>query len=201
MDKDTKAVILTGSIGCGKTTVANLLRLQGYKVIDVDKIAKDALEVKKDKVLELFGKDVTDTKGEIVRSKLGALVFGDEAKRKLLESLLHPYIYQEVDRQSLALEKFKVPYFLDLPLFFESTHHYTYRFVACVYAPKSMQLKRVMSRDGLDEKAALERIESQLDIEVKKEKSDFVIENIGLLKDLQANVESFLEKLEKAFRG
>ncbi|WP_172402326.1 dephospho-CoA kinase [Helicobacter sp. 13S00401-1] len=201
MDKDIKGVILTGSIGCGKTTVANLLRLNGYKVIDVDGIAKEALDIKKEEVLKLFGNEIADEKGHISRAKLGILVFGDSEKRKALETLLHPYIYAQVDAQCLKLEKFKVPYFIDLPLFFESKHRYVYRFIACVYAPKTLQLQRVMTRDKLDENEALKRIDSQLDIESKKAKSDFVIENTGSLKDLQANVEAFLQNLEIAFKS
>lgn len=192
------ASVLTGGIACGKSVVANLLRLYGYSVIDADKCAHKILSQNSKLIAAHFGSEVIESSG-VNRAKLGQIIFNDKAKKELLESILHPLIFKEITQQGSKLEKRKSPYFMDIPLFFESKSEYKARFIICVYAPKSLQLERLMQRNNLSESDALKRIDSQLDIEIKRHRSDFVIENVGDLKDLQKNVEAFLDKFSKFY--
>lgn len=184
--------VISGGIGCGKSSVANLLRLYGYSVIDADSVAHDVLNEKSEEIIENFGSEILEN-GKINRTKLGEIIFNNRAKKELLESILHPQIWEKISQQCEILEGKKKPYFMDIPLYFESKHKYKARFVICVYASKEIQLERIMKRNNLSKEEALKRIESQIDIESKRQKSDFVIENTSDLKTLQKNLDAFLE--------
>ncbi len=208
-------IALTGCIGSGKSSVASLLKLHGYKVICADTIAHEVLESCAGEVLTRFGEgilqedsikqDFADKTGSkatnttIDRKKLGALVFGDEKARKDLESILHPKIQERILTQAKELEKSCVPYFLDIPLFFESgaKTRYPVAFVAVVYAPRELCLARVKKRDNLDEKSINARLDSQIDIEKKRELADFVITNTNGVRELQNAVEDFCTHLAR----
>lgn len=194
------ANILTGGIGCGKSTAATLLTLHGFRIIDADKISHSSLDLAKECVIESFGNDILkDDKSDIDRAKLGNIVFQDLDKKAKLESILHPMIRQRIMEECAILEARKSPFFIDIPLYFESKHKYPARFVICVYATRDMQLERIQKRNDLKICEAIKRVDSQIDIEIKKAKSDFVIDNTGDLKLLQKNIESFLQEFLKHY--
>ena len=128
----------------------------------------------------------------ISREKLGNIVFNNAEKKAKLESILHPLIQQYIAQECEILEKKKSPYFIDIPLYFESKYEYKKRFVICVYATRDMQIQRIQARNNLSLEDAIKRVDSQIDIEIKRSKSDFVIENTSDLKTLQKNIESFV---------
>ena len=169
------AVALTGSIATGKSTVSKIFQDFGLVVIDADKIAHEMLHAQKSKIAHLFGENVLSNEG-IDRQELGKIVFADSTKRKQLEALLHPLIYAEIERLSREEDKKSKPYLVDIPLFFESTR-YPIDKVLVVYTPETLQLSRLMARDDMDEKEALSRIIMQIDIEEKKQKATYVIDN------------------------
>lgn len=184
--------VLTGGIGCGKSTLANLLKLEGFNVIDADSIARKVLDEKSEEVIAHFGSQIMQD-SKINRAKLGEIIFNNPDKKELLESILHPQIHEIIMAKCEIFESKKKPYFMDIPLYFESKYKYPSRFVICVYASKEMQLERIMKRNNLSKADALKRIESQIDIETKRVRSDFVIENTSDLKTLQKNLETFLK--------
>ncbi len=177
------AVALTGGIATGKSSATVILSLYGFRFIDADKIAHAMLDQQYQKTAELFGADYVVNE-KVDRVKLGKLVFADTHKRKMLEALLHPLIYDEIVRLSEEQEKFKKPYIVDIPLFFENRRYPIKRSVVC-YAPKSTQIERLMKRDGYTEEEALRRVESQMDIEEKRKLATYVIDNSKDLKQLQ----------------
>ncbi len=191
------AIVLTGGIATGKSTVANLLKLYGFHVIDADQIAHQVLDAQSEQIAKLFGEQYVQD-GKVLRKKLGALVFHNSEERKKLEHLLHPKIKEEIIRQAKAQERFKVPYFIDIPLFFE-TKNYDLSPVVVVYAPKELQLKRLTKRERLPREEALRRIELQIDIEQKRQMADFVIDNSKDLKHLQNEVEDFVQTIKDRY--
>lgn len=194
------ANILTGGIGCGKSTTARLLSLHGFKIIDADEISHKALDMAKECVIYEFGNSIlTKDTHCIDRKKLGNIVFQDSIKKAKLESILHPIIRQNIIKECAILEEKKSPFFIDIPLYFESEYKYSARFVICVYATKDIQIQRIQKRNNLDLQEAIKRIDSQLDIEIKKAQSDFIINNTSDLKALQKNVESFLQTFLKYY--
>ena len=185
--KFKNAIVLTGGIGTGKSTVASFLKLYGYKIIDADEISKKIFEEKKDKIKEIFGTNE--------RKKLRKIVFNDKEKLKVLEDLILPDVKKEVLQKASLLEKDNIPYFVDLPLYFEKQNYDEFEKVLVIYAPKETQIKRVMSRDNVDEKNAKAILNNQLDIEKKKSLATFVIDNSKDLKNLQKEIETFLKNL------
>jgi len=185
--KFKNAIVLTGGIGTGKSTVASFLKLYGYKIIDADEISKKVFETKKDKIKEIFG--TTD------RKELRKIVFNDKEKLKILEDLILPEVKKEVLNKAKELEKDNVPYFVDLPLFFEKQNYDEFDKVLVVYAPKELQIQRVIKRDKVNEEDVKAILNNQMDIEEKKARADFVIDNSKDLKHLQKEIEKFLQKI------
>ncbi|MBC2882619.1 dephospho-CoA kinase [Campylobacter sp. Marseille-Q3452] len=215
------AVVITGSIGSGKSAVCELLRDRGFEIIDADQISHYVLDLCAAQVAEIFGsqyvvqKDVqAENSGShaefdanpgeeilsapcasVDRKKLGELVFKDPAELAKLEALLHPKITAEILSQARALEAKGRLYFVDIPLFFEGKRYEFFDKVAVVYAPKYTLIARVMKRNGLDRAAAKHRVELQTDIEQKRAMADFVIDNGGDLENLKEQTQEFLEKI------
>ena len=189
------AIVITGSIGSGKSTVCEILRERGFEIIDADSIAHEQLNLCASEVAAEFGDEVL-IGGKIDRKKLGALAFKDAGKLKILERILHPKIRLEILSRAAKLESAGRTYFVDIPLFFERRDAYKeFSRVAVVYAPKDTLISRVMKRNGLDHAAAKHRVELQTDIEQKRAMADFVIDNSGDLENLRNETGSFLEKI------
>ena len=188
MSSDFKnAIVLTGGIGTGKSTVASFLKLYGYKIIDADKISKEVFEEKKETIKKLFG--TTD------RKKLRKIVFNNKEKLKQLEDIILPEVKKRVIETAKKYEKDNIPYFVDLPLYFEKQNYKEFNKVLVVYAPKEIQIKRVMQRDNASKEEVESILKNQMDIEEKKSLSDFIIDNSKDLKHLQKEIENFIKKL------
>jgi dephospho-CoA kinase len=191
------AIALTGGIATGKSTTCNLLKLYGFHIIDADKIAHKILQEQKEEIKRVFGSEYVKD-GVVDRKALGRLIFNNDLEREKLQNLLHPKIKEEIFLLAKKQERFKVPYFIDIPLFFE-TKNYEIDKVALVYAPKDIQIQRVMKRDNLSYEEAKKRVLLQMDIEKKKELANYVIENFKDLKSLQNEVEIFVERIKDEF--
>ena len=192
------AVALTGGIATGKSTVAKFFSFFGFTVIDADNIAHEVLDQQYKAVGKLFGDKVIKNK-KVKRKKLGKIVFKDEEKRKELEALVHPLIYEEIERLSEAEDRLAKPYLIDIPLFFE-TKRYPIERSLLVYADKKTQIKRLMHREGYSKKEAKRRIDSQLDIEKKRKKSDYIIDNMDDLNHLKNECERVKEIILQEIR-
>jgi len=171
------AIVLTGGIATGKSSAAEYFRSYGFEIVDADKIAHRMLDDQAGQIAKLFGAQFLSG-GKVDRKALGSVVFADSHKRKVLESLLHPLIREEVAVQAEKLEQESTPYLIDLPLFFESGA-YPFEQVIVVYAPREIQLQRLMAREGYDEAEALRRIDAQMDIEQKRIQATYLIDNSG----------------------
>ncbi|MBD3789538.1 MAG: dephospho-CoA kinase [Campylobacterales bacterium] len=191
------AIALTGGIATGKSSATIILSLYGFRFIDADKIAHQILDEQSFAIGEMFGKELV-YEGKVDRKALGKIVFSDPVKRKELEAFLHPLIYEEIECQALIQEEFRKPYIIDIPLFFEG-ERYPIEKSLVIYTPKEEQLKRLMRRDGYDEAEARKRIDLQMDIELKRQKATYVIDNSGDLKQLQHECERVKEAILKDF--
>lgn len=188
------AIVLTGGIATGKSTVSNFLKMYGYSIIDADKIAHRLLDKNSDKIATTFGREFIK-EGRVDRKELGKLIFSDKEARKKLEELLHPLIKEAIEAEATKLEKHNIKYFVDIPLFFE-TKNYDIKTSLVIYTPKELQLIRVIKRDKLSNREAIDRINSQMDIEEKKKLATYVIDNSSDLKHLQREVEKFMKKIK-----
>jgi dephospho-CoA kinase len=191
------AIALTGGIATGKSTVASLLGLNGLRIIDADAIAHQILDQNAAWVAETFGEAYVKN-GKVDRPSLGKLVFSDADAKAKLEAFLHPKIREAIVAESEKQDKFEFPYLIDIPLFFESGA-YDIEDSVVVYTPKPTQLERFMKRNGFSEEESLRRIESQMDIDEKKARATWVIDNSGNLKHLQDECEKFVDMIKKKF--
>jgi dephospho-CoA kinase len=188
-----RGFVVTGSIGCGKSSFCNLLKRYGFDVIDADEIAHEQLQGVACEVAELFG-DMVVQGGVVDRTALGAIIFSDNKAKKKLEELLHPRIKSEILSKSSALEKLGKPYFIDIPLYYEAAS-YEAKKVIVVYAPRSVQFERLTTQKGMSIDDANARINSQIDIEKKRKMADMVIDNSSDLGYLEVQTQAFIRNL------
>ena len=191
------AVALTGSIATGKSTVARMFEEDGFVIIDADSIAHEVLESQQEVIARMFGDEVV-RHGTVDRKALGKVVFADSLKRKALEQLLHPLIYDVIEARAKEEDAKQKPYIVDIPLFFEGGR-YPIKRTLVVYAAPKQQLERAMMRDGLDEEAVLERIASQIDIAEKRFLADYVIDNTKDEVHLRSEYEQAKDAILKEF--
>lgn len=194
-----KVIGLTGSIGSGKSTVANIMRQMGVAILCADASAKKV--VKKGapaykKIIKAFGQKVVNKDKTLNRTRLGEIVFSSEAKRKLLNSIVHPEVIaelkREIDRMASLQRKVVV---LDIPLLYEEGLEILCHKVVVVYATETMMEKRIFLRDNLSKDEIRKRITAQLPIEEKKKRADYVIDNSADLAKTQSQVEWVLREI------
>ena len=191
------AVALTGGIATGKSSVARMFEADGFTVIDADKIAHEVLESQQQEIAKMFG-DAMIQQGKVDRKALGAVVFSDPSKRHMLESLLHPLIYAQIEAQAESEDAKKRPYIVDIPLFFEGKRYPIKRSLV-VYATPTQQLERAMLRDGLSEDAVRKRMAAQMDIDAKRDMADYLIDNTEDKTQLRVEYEQTKEQILKDF--
>ena len=187
------AIALTGSIATGKSSTVKLLEASGFHIIDADKIAHKILDEQHQAIAEKFG-DTLVHEGKVDRKALGAIVFSDNTKRKELEALLHPLIYDEIERLSIEQDRLGKPYFIDIPLFFENKR-YPIQKSLVVYTTEEQQLERLMQREGYTKEEALNRIQAQIPVEEKRKLATYVIDNSGTLTQLEKECERVKEEI------
>lgn len=195
MNKETfkHAIALTGGIATGKSTACNLLKLHGFLTIDADVIAHELLDNHSGEIANMFGANYVEN-GKVLRKELGKIIFSNEENKLKLESFIHPLIAQKIEKESVIFEKAGKPYFIDIPLFFEKMDYPISRCLV-VYTPGDLQVQRLMKRDNIDEEEAKLKISNQMDIEEKKSKADFIIDNSTNLKNLQKEVERVIGEI------
>ncbi|HCY6178000.1 TPA: dephospho-CoA kinase [Staphylococcus aureus] len=192
-----KVIGLTSGIASGKSTVSELLSVFGFKVVDADKAAREA--VKKGskglaQVREVFGDEAIDENGEMNRRYMGDLVFNHPEKRLELNAIIHPIVrdIMEEEKQEYLKQGYNV--IMDIPLLFENELENTVDEVWVVYTSESIQMDRLMQRNNLSLEDAKARVYSQISIDKKSRMADHVIDNLGDKLELKQNLERLLEE-------
>lgn len=187
---------LTGSIASGKSTVANILKQYGLPIVDADLVARKVVEKGEptlQKIVEAFGEDILTNTGEMDRAKVGAIVFHNEEKRKLLNSIIHPAIRAEMLRQRDELiQNGAKAVVMDIPLLFESKLQHFVEKILVVTVDEHIQLERLMKRNNFTEEEAKARINSQMPLSEKVKQADAVIYNNGTLEETKKQVQIVL---------
>lgn len=192
---------LTGGIACGKSTVGAMLVQLGAALVDADQLAREVVlpgEPALDEIVAVFGGDVLHADGSLNRGALGSIVFEEADKRRRLESIMHPAIRRRMQERIQHHEDRSpcMPVIADVPLLYETGQDKQYEQVIVVYIPRELQLKRLMERNpDLTKDQALRRIAAQLDIEEKRQRADWVIDNSGTTDDTRRQVEALWQRI------
>ena len=190
---------LTGGTGSGKSTVSEYLKEFGYTVVDADIIARE-VTAKGSPVLDdlaaAFGTEIIDENGELIRKKLGSIVFGDKEKLEKLNEIMRKALDEKMTEalNKATEDRLYGKVFFDAPTLFESKRESFVDKIWVVAADKETRIQRIMKRDGISREEVLQRMESQLPDDEKIAKADLVIYNDGTLEDLK-------KKVEKALNG
>ena len=188
---------ITGGIASGKSNVCSVIRNIGYKVIDCDLITHRLYEKGNsiyNAILDTFGYEYLDENKEIDRKKLASYVFNNNNKLKLLNDITHPLILKEINREINLIKDDII--FIDIPLLYEAKLEYLVDKVICVYLEKELQIERLMARDNISREYALVKIHNQMDLKIKKDKADYVIDSSGTIEETNALVKLIINKIK-----
>jgi len=197
-ERPSKPVIgLAGGIGSGKSAVADILEQLGCVVAHSDEVGRAALRdpAIRDELVAWWGETILDGAGEIDRSAVAAIVFADPAQRRRLEALTHPWIEAKRATQFAAAPPEAPALVIDAPLLFEADLDKKCDAVIFVDAPRQTRLNRLRSGRGWQEEDLRRREDSQLPLDVKRSRADYVIQNDGDLSDLVVQVRSTLSEI------
>lgn len=184
---------LTGGIASGKSYVSSFLIEKGYHVIDTDKITKSLYSSEKyiDSLVKAF--PTCAVNGTFSKALLKELVFNSKEKLELLNSIAHPIILEKTKKE---INKYDGIIFIDAPLLFEANFDKLCNLTVCVYTDKDTQIERLINRDNISKEEAIKEINSQMDVETKKAKSDILVKSCDLFEDTNKNILKMLERIE-----
>jgi len=184
---------LTGGIASGKTTVAEMLKNLGATIIDFDVLARKVVEPGTCGLADIvasFGSEILDNMGSLDRKALARVIFRDTNRRRELENLLHPAIFQafceevqtisEIGKSSIIVAV--------IPLLIEMNLQQLFDKLIVVHISSEIQLQRLMERDHVDANQASTMVSSQLPIKQKVEYADFLVDNSSDLKNTTQQV-------------
>ena len=192
---------LTGSIAVGKSFVCDVFRELGCHVLDADQVARDVVEPGTPglaRIVEEFGREVLTADGRLDRPKMAAIVFGDEKKRLLLNSIIHPLVFESQNKW-LADKEAEDPYgiaIVDAALMIESGGYKRYDHLIVVWCEPDIQLQRLRLRNDLPEVEAKKRIDAQMPQSEKKRYADSLIDTSNGFEDTRRQVREVFEKLK-----
>lgn len=191
---------LTGSIAVGKSYVVEVFRELGAAAIDADVTAREVVapETKGWRlIVERFGSNILLPNNEIDRATLGALVFADEEKRQLLNSIVHPLVIESQDKWIANIEREKPDSIaiIDAALMIESGGYTRFDKIIVVWCDAETQIQRLMMRNNLNRESAMQRINAQMPQEEKKRYADYTIDTSGGFEDTRRRTIEIYERL------
>jgi dephospho-CoA kinase len=191
-------VALTGGIATGKSYCLARFGSLGVPVIDADQLARDAVAPGSralEEVAVRFGAAILRPDGSLDRASLGRIVFNDRAARADLEAIVHPEVYRRISEWLATLPPRTRVAIADIPLLFETGHTHDFDRVVVVACDPREQMRRLIARDGLSERDARARLDSQWPIEEKEARADYVIRTDGTVADTDSQVRTVYEVL------
>ncbi|MGB9935413.1 dephospho-CoA kinase [Thermodesulfovibrio yellowstonii] len=197
---------LTGNFGMGKSTVAELFKKLGAYVISADKIVETLLEEPEviEEIKKLFGNEVI-TNGKLNKKYISSIVFENPLMRIYLENILHPRVFEKVDEivKNIPQRGEPIIVVVEAPIIFERGYQNKFDLIITVFTSEEIALER-LEKKGISKEEAFRRLKCQFPIEIKKSKSDYIINNSGTLEETAQQVEAIFQKLiamERKYAG
>jgi len=190
---------LTGGYCAGKNEVAVLLEQKGWHVIDVDKLGHAALAIVSRELAESFGNDVVDPDGSVNRTKLGRIVFSDEAQLEKLESIVHPSMLSLLDQAiASAMQNKEDKVCINAALLYRFPQVSLCRAILEVRAPLYLRLARAQHRDQIGIDRALKRIDRQRTFWAMRPENIpvYMVWNMATPVELSSSVARVLQKID-----
>ena len=192
---------ITGGIGSGKTTASEYLKSRGFHVIDADRIGHEIMQPGMPILIELsmvFGEDILSDNGVLNRKKLAEAAFADPQNKKMLDSITHKEIFEEIRRRMDVLSDQGVKIvFLDAALLFETGLENTCEQTWLIDAEEEIRINRAMDRDGSTRDQVMARLKNQMSSEEKRKRASHVVDNSGKLEQLYKQLDVLISGLEK----
>jgi dephospho-CoA kinase len=191
---------LTGGIASGKSTVAKMFEDQGAYLIDFDALAHFVEEPDHPAwkaIVEFFGREILNEDGTINRAKLGLIVFSDHEKLSMLNSIVHPAVFDMWRRRTEDIRKINPRAIVvsDVPLLLEVRMQHLFDVVILVHVSPEDQIRRLTERNEYSRKEAESRLDTQIPIDEKISHADFVIDNKGPIETTRSVVIAVWEEL------
>ena len=189
---------LTGGIGAGKSTVADLFSKRGAVVIRSDELARQVIEPQTPgfkQVTSRFGNEIVNDEGSIDRAKLAQVVFNDDVALKDLENIVHPLV-RERTNQLMSEQTSETIIVNEIPLLLEKKMESLFDFLVIVISSEKNRLER-LSQKGVLEEQAKARMAKQVNDQDRKAAADFLIVNDGNLDQLEADVQKIWQTLQE----
>lgn len=189
---------LTGGIASGKSTVVEMIKEVGYKVIDADQLVHD-MQAKGGRLYralhDWLGEDILLSDGELNRPKLGKLIFSSEEMRHQSAEIQGKIIREELAVKRDCLVKEEDVFFMDIPLLIENGYQDWFDQIWLVAVSPEVQCQRLIKRNHLSVEEAKMRIDSQMSLAEKMPYASLVLDNNGSLDDLKEKVKSAINNL------
>ena len=189
---------LTGGIASGKSTVVEMIKEAGYKVIDADQLVHD-MQAQGGRLyralLDWLGEGILLSNGELDRPKLGQLIFSNEKMRQRSAEIQGTIIREELATQRDRLVKEEAVFFMDIPLLIENGYQDWFDQIWLVAVSPEVQCQRLMKRNHFSVEEASMRIASQMSLAEKIPYASLVLDNNGSLDDLKEKVKSAINDL------
>jgi len=191
---------LTGGIAAGKSTVLELFREHDFQVFDADSVAREVVvpeSIGLQQIVSQFGDEMLQSDGSLNRQKLGSVVFSDSEQLQKLNSITRPLIKAKILKTVTEIKKSSSTTIsiFEIQLLFEGNYQDYFDGVISLYVNPQTQLQRLMKRNGLTKKVALERINAQMSMDEKKSRADFVIDNSEDLTHLANEFDKLVSQL------
>ncbi len=186
---------ITGGSGSGKSIASKFFEDNGFYVIDYDKLSREVCDQGMPCLDELkaeFGDDIIDARGNLLRKKLGEIVFKNREKLCILNNITHKYIMEQSDKLLASLNGKNIV--LDAPLLFEANLNLKCDKVICILCPKAERIKRIAERDRISIEQAKNRIGSQPPDSFYKKNGDYCVINNGNLDELYDSLNNILKE-------
>lgn len=197
---------LTGGVACGKSTVAEVLRLKGCEIVNADRLGHEAIEPggpAYEAVVAEFGREIVaesgDDSGHIVRPRLAAMVFGHPQRLERLNQIVHPAIVELAERQCRAFLRRQPRGILvvDAALLFEAGMTGRLQKIVVVDCDPELQVERFVARGLGNAEEARRRIAAQWPRADKLARADYVLDSSGTMEQTVARAEQLYEELSK----